>query len=391
MNLVDILLIALVLLSLIRGLRLGAAVQVLSFGGFWAGLVLGALIAPWAAGLVSSNFAKAIVSLVVVFGAASIVGAVGRHLGIGVWRAIHRVHLGPADAGVGAVVAAAATLLAAWIVASMLLSSPFPKVVRQLQGSAILRGLDGVLPPAPSVFGRIQRLLDTHGFPQVFAQLSPKPVGPVPLPSDPTLRQVVAVAGRSTVKIVSQGCGELLEGSGFVVAPGVVVTNAHVIAGTQLTKVFDDNGTHPATAVYFDPGFDLAVLRTGGAPLAGPPLRLDPTDVSRGAQGGVLGYPGGGDFTAVKAAVAQLFQAVGRNIYGTGLTTRSVYELDATVLPGNSGGPMVATNGEVIGVVFSRSASDPTIGYALASPQVLAKVTTAERSSAPVGTGACAD
>ena len=157
-----------------------------------------------------------------------------------------------------------------------------------------------------------------------------------------------------------------------MVAPGEVVTNAHVIAGIPRPQVEDGAGFHPTTVVYFNPSFDLAVLRVSG--LSEPPLTLDPTDVGRGTQAAVLGYPGGGSFTADPAGVMAEFEAEGRDIYGQGLTLRSVYEIQALVRPGNSGGPLVEPNGEVIGVVFSRSTTNADVGYALASPGVLSRV-----------------
>lgn len=387
-------LILLLALSIFRGVRLGAAVQVLSFGGFWVGLLAGALLAPPLARLVSSPTSKAVVSLVVVFGAALIVGAVGRQLGVGAWRLIRQAHLGPADSGVGAVVAAAATLFAVWILAAMLQTSSFPALARQINGSTIIRRMDNALPAPPDMFSRIQQLLDTHGFPQVFAGLAPADAGPVQEASTPQEQAAINAAGESTVKIVSQGCGEILEGSGFIVAPGLVVTNAHVIAGTTSIQVQQDGPDSsglatPATPIYFDPDFDLAVLRTGD--LSGPPLRIDSSYVPRGTDATVLGYPGGGPFTPQPAGVRQLFDATGRNIYGAGLTEREVYELQAIVRPGNSGGPLVAPDGTVIGVVFSTSATDPDIGYALASPGVASRVAAAERSNTPTGTGSCAE
>jgi len=395
-NWIDLLLIVLVGVSLVRGLRLGAAVQVMSFGGFWLGLVLGALLAPPIARLAHTAAAKAILSLVVVFGVASLLGTVGRQVGVRIWRLFRQIHLGPADSGIGAVVAGVATLLAAWIVASMLSSAPVPRLSAQINGSAILRGLDGVLPSAPTVFSRIQQLLNAHGFPQVFAQLSPQSAGPVALPSQPTLR-AAALAGRhSTFKIEAEGCGELLEGSGFLVAPDVVLTNAHVIAGTGRITVIDGDGNdgtparYPATPIFFDPNLDIALLRTSSPPPE-PVLSLDGSNVNRGAQGAVLGYPGGNPFDVEAAAVQAQFQAVGRDIYGGGLTQRSVYQIQSLVRAGNSGGPLIEADGAVVGVVFSRSASDPNVGYALASPPVLAKVRANEASTTPVGTGDCTD
>jgi S1-C subfamily serine protease len=263
-------------------------------------------------------------------------------------------------------------------------------VSRAITGSAILRRIDSVLPPAPTVFSRIEQLLNTRGLPQVFAGLTPPSLGPVTPAGPPVVRAAIAHAGTSTVKIVSRGCGEILEGSGFVVGPDTIVTNAHVIAGTTSIEVEDTKGVQPATPIWFDPNFDLAVLRTPG-PLAGHVLTIDPGNVPRGTQAVVLGFPEGGNFDAEPAGVRQQFQAQGRNIYGTGLTVRSVYEVQALVRPGNSGGPLVLSDGTVIGVVFSTSANQADIGYALASPEVLKEVRSAERADTPTGTGSCAD
>jgi S1-C subfamily serine protease len=389
MNVLDVVLILLVLASAIHGLRLGAAIQVFSFGGFWLGLFLGALLAPQAARLVGAPVWKASLSIVIVFGAAAALGVLGRQLGVQSWRVIHRARLTVADSGLGALVAVAATLLACWLAASILVNAPARFLSSQIEGSTIIQGLDKVLPPAPSVFSRIQGLINTQGFPQVFAQLAPTPAGPVTLPGAPQLQAAVNLAGASTVQIVGEGCGDIQEGSGFVVARGLVVTNAHVVAGVSQPTVRDNAGSHAAVPILFDPSFDLAVLRVDG--LQDPPLRLASNDVGRGTQAAVLGYPEGGPFQAVGAGILQLFDAEGRDIYGQGLTIRSVYELQATVRPGNSGGPLVEPDGEVVGVVFSRSASDPDIGYALASPGVLARVDQAESSPRPTGSGTCVE
>ncbi|MCU1491517.1 MAG: Colicin production protein, partial [Acidimicrobiaceae bacterium] len=131
-----------------------------------------------------------------------------------------------------------------------------------------------------------------------------------------------------------------------------------------------------------------AVLET--APLGIPALQVDPNDVERGVPAGVLGYPGGGPFVAREAGVTARFDAQGRDIYNNELTQRIVYQLQAVVRPGNSGGPLVSTAGEVIGVVFSRSASNPDVGYALASPGVLDRVHLAEANLRPTSTQGCA-
>jgi S1-C subfamily serine protease len=188
------------------------------------------------------------------------------------------------------------------------------------------------------------------------------------------------------VKIIGTACGEILEGSGFAVAPGRVVTNAHVIAGEQEQSVQDRAGSHRAFAVSFDPKLDIAVLRVSG--LQAPPLQMTSGVVARGTDGAVLGYPEGGPLDVEPAVVLREMNAVGRDIYGSGLTARDVYELRSNVRPGNSGGPLVNTHAVVVGVVFARSSRNPGVGYAITSAEASSRVRQA--GSAPVSTGPCA-
>jgi S1-C subfamily serine protease len=167
----------------------------------------------------------------------------------------------------------------------------------------------------------------------------------------------------------------------------LVVTNAHVVAGVDHPMVVDDHGPHQTTVLLFDPSYDLAVMRVVG--LDEPSLTLDPDQVSRGVEAAVLGYPEGGPFTVDPAGIMAVFEAEGRDIYGRVLTVRNVYEIQATVRPGNSGGPLVQPDGQVIGVVFSRSTTSGDIGYALTSPGVLSRVVRAVSESKAAGTGAC--
>lgn len=387
---VDLVMLVLILLALVRGLRLGATVQVLTFGGFWVGLLGGALLAPHVAALVSPGAFRTVVSIFVVFGMGGLVSGIGRTLGTRAWRVLRRVRLGSADSSLGAAVAGAATLFACWIAAGILVSAPFALLSAGIEQSQILRAMDSVLPPAPSVFSRIERLVSTTGLPPVFAQLAPQSSGPVAMPSSAVVRAAYLAAQASMVKVEGVGCNQIQEGSGFVVAPGLVVTNAHVVAGLPAPEVIDRYGiSHHATPIYFDPDFDLAVLKV--PTLHEPVLHLDTTYVQRGMQGAVLGYPEGGPLTVDGAGVQTEFEATGRDIYGQGLTVRSVYQIQALVRPGNSGGPLVEPDGLVIGVVFSKSESEPNIGYALASPGVAQRVAQAEANPSPSGTGHCAD
>jgi S1-C subfamily serine protease len=387
MNAVDIIVIVIVAIAAVQGLRLGAIIQVLSFGGFWIGLYVGALLASTTVQWAHSTTARSVVALVTMLGVAALFGVIGRIIGNLAFRTVHRGVIGSIDSGLGVIVAVVASLLFAWLLANTLVNSQSLRVNSAIDQSRIIRSLDNVLPAPPSVFSRMQNFLTAEGFPPVFAQLAPASAGPVALPDDAAVQAAVDRAGASTVKIVGDGCGHIQEGSGFVVSPGVVVTNAHVVAGIAHPMVEADGVTRATTVIGFDPSFDLAVMRVPG--LNEPTLQLDSAQVDRGVQAAVLGFPGGGPFTAGAAGVMAEFEAQGRDIYGQGLTVRNVYEIQAIVRPGNSGGPLVLPTGEVIGVVFSRSTTNGEIGYALTSPGVLTRVLQAEAASKTVATGAC--
>ena len=294
MNLVDLVVVVVVLLAAIQGLRLGAIVQVLSFGGFLVGLYLGALLASETVRWVHSQPARTAVALLTMLGIAAFCGLAGRVVGSLAFRRIHRGILGPVDSALGVVVAIAASLLVAWLLASTLVNSSSLSLNTAIDQSTILKSLDNVLPAPPSVFSRVQSFLSAEGFPPVFAQLAPASAGPVSLPGDAQLQEAVAHAGASTVKVIGDGCGQIQEGSGFVVGAGLVVTNAHVIAGIPHPVVEVGNNLFQTTVLSFDPSFDLAVMRVRG--VNEPPLALDPDKSTRGVQAAVLGYPGGGPF-----------------------------------------------------------------------------------------------
>ncbi len=389
MTLVDLAIVSLLALAVVHGITQGAAVQVLSFGGFWGGLWLGALIGPELSGLTEGPFTRAFLSLFVLFGLAVLGAAGGRVLGSHAWGALQRLKLGIADALLGAIVAIVATLVAVWLFAILLTAGPTRQVAAAMHESAIVRALVDRLPPAPTVFSRLQNFIDTSPFPRVFEGLEPTPTEPVDLPDDPTVQAAVESAGAATVRVVGLGCGGIQSGSGFVVAPNLVMTNAHVVAGIDRPTVEDRAGRHQATPVLFDPDLDVAVLRVQG--LAAGPLPLVPGETERGSGGAVLGYPGGGPFTAGAGAVLRRFEAVGRDIYGSNLTRRDVYQIQGTVRQGNSGGPFVQADGQVIGVIFAASTSDPDVGYALTAPAVAPRAQEAQGRRDPVSTGRCAN
>jgi S1-C subfamily serine protease len=387
---VDLLLIGLMLVAAVHGLRLGALVQLLTFGGFWLGMLLGTVVWVHLLTFIKNTDVRALLTVLLVLITAGGLGYAGRVIGTWSNVSLRRHHLGHIDSVLGVLVAVVAVLLSSWLVASVITSpnSRYTWLSSAVARSDILHSIDRVLPQVPSVFTDLQNFLNDQGFPQVFSSLTPPSTGSVSTPTSAQTQSLADPAVFSTVKILGAACGNEQEGSGFVVGPGLVATNAHVVAGEATTEVLLGGTPYRATAVFFDPDFDLAVLRTN-APL-GPVLTIDPNVVARGTQAAVLGYPEDGPLSIGSAGVTAEVTALGRDIYNQGAVSRGVYALDADVRPGNSGGPLMGPGGEVIGVVFSRSTVYPNVGYALTSPGVLSRVQTAETRRAAVSTGKCA-
>jgi S1-C subfamily serine protease len=390
-DLVDIIIIGLMLLAAVHGLRLGALVQILTFGGFLLGFLLGTLV--WTALLHTGHddLTRSVLIVSLILATAFGFGLVGRVLGTYSNVSLRRHHLGHVDAALGVGVAVVAVLFTVWLVAAVVSSpnSRFTSLDAAVNRSDILHSIDDILPQAPSIFGDLQTFLNDQGFPQVFSTLTPPSAPDVSTPTNAETRSLADPAVFSTVKILGMACSNEQEGSGFVVGKGLVATNAHVVAGEGAgnTQVLVGNNAYSATPVFFDPEFDLAVLRTS-APL-GPALTISPNVVTAGTQAAILGYPEDGGLSIGPAGVAEEIEAIGKDIYNSNSVTRGVYALHASVLPGNSGGPLIGPGGQVIGVVFSRSTIYPNVGYALTSPGVLSRVQEAETRHAAVGTGPC--
>jgi S1-C subfamily serine protease len=386
-DLLDVALIVLAGLALYSGYRRGAVLQVLTFGGMLIGLLIGALVAPQVAALFTDPTAQSVVALVTFLAFAALGDVGGWMIGARLRLVTRRSRLATVDAAGGSVVAIIALLLATWFVALNLVGGPWPPLSREIRGSAIVRALDGTLPEPPSVLGKVRQFLDSVGFPEVFAGLPPAPGGSVKPPTNAQAKRAFKTASGSTMKVVGEACGRIQEGSSFVVAPGYLVTNAHVVAGVRSPQVQTENGQSvPATVVLFDPKLDVAVLHAAHTPQ---PLRIDGQEVGSDALGAVVGYPGGGDLRGVKAANRRVLHAVGRDIYGNGNVVRDIYELQAIVRPGNSGGPFVLVNGQVAGLVFAASTTDPDVGYAITSTEIQPDVRQGVGVTGAVSTGGC--
>ena len=385
MNVVTVIMVIALLIGVVRGYRLGLGWVVLPSAGFVVGFLLGVRLAPLAMRQVEQPAAKFALAVVVTIILISLGVALGRFLARRFDTASDRLNLGWVNRTLGAGLQAAIVLVVAWLLASGVSTVDAFGLGRQVQTSPVIRALNEALPTPPDIVSRLRGIISPNSFPKVF--LAGEPRSAVITPGKTVDPALIASASGSVVQVIGVGCGGIVEGSGFVVAPGVVVTNAHVVAGVGELTVTDGAGRYAATAVHFDPDQDLAVLT---APtLQAPALPTDSTDLAPGATGAVLGYPGGGPLRESDAVVLERMTAVGQNIYGEGTVNRTIYALAADIEPGSSGGPLLTTEGTVAGVVFAKSITQDDVGYALVWGEIAADVSAASQRSEAVPTGAC--
>lgn len=393
MNWVDVLVLVLALLAGISGARQGMVAAAASFIGVLAGAVIGVRIAPsLIAGYESPEVRVALgVSIVIVL------VALGETLGVLLGRAVQRRIDGESvrqvDTFLGAVVQGMAALVVAWLVALPLTkSSAYTGLTGAVRDSSVLRIVDTMMPNVlRQLPTELTRLLDVSGFPDVLAPFSPTPITDVG-PADPVLLNspVVRQARASVLKVRgrARSCSRALEGSAFVIAPQRVITNAHVVAGTDRVQVETSDGTLDATVVLYDPETDVAILKVPG--LRAPVLQLAPKSAVSGTSGLVLGYPLDGPYTASAARVRDRIHLRGPDIYNATTVVRNVYTVRAVVRSGNSGGPLLDGSGQVLGLVFGAAVDNDETGFVLADDEISDDVATAPSRNVEVSTGTCA-
>ncbi len=396
-DLLDLILVILVAAFAVSGYRQGFIIGVLSFAGFIVGAVLGTLFAPGLARAVSSDQAQqALIAVVVVFVAAMVGQLLASAAGAALrsrltWRPVTYL-----DAAGGALVSVVSVLLIAWLIGSAVVNAGFPAITGQVRNSAVLRGVDAVMPPAAqTMFGDFRRLLASGPYPQVFGGLGAEAPLTVGAPQSKYLNYpAIRRDRRSIVKVMGTAlsCQRRIEGSGFVISPDHVLTNAHVVAGVDRgPNVFTAGSGREfrATVVYFDPRGDIAILDVPG--LTAPPLQFAPGLAGTGTNAVVAGYPLNHSFTTVPARVGGVQRATAPDIYQAGEVTRQIYAVRALIQPGNSGGPLIDPhNGAVYGVVFAAAVGMKDVGYALTSAEVAGDVDAGKNATGPVSTQVCA-
>lgn len=390
MNALDWVLVVIVLLYALSGYWQGF----ISGAFATAGLLLGGLLGIWVAPQVLGGAAPAIWvslgALFVVLVCASVGQAVLQYAG---GRLRDQVTWQPArslDAIGGAALSAVAVLLVSWALGVAISGSKIPTVSPLVRSSAVLAQVDEVVPqPVHQGLQAFNDVVGSSFFPRYLEPFAPERIVEVGPPPGRIGRQPgVRAAEQSVLKIRGQNsCGRGVEGTGFLYSPNRVMTNAHVVAGVDRPTVLVGDEQVDATVVHYDPDIDVAVLAVGD--VGRPFLRFDrnagPTD-----PGAVLGYPNDGPYNVQAARIRGEQRLRSPDIYGGGVVVREVYALRGLVRPGNSGGPLVDRDGEVVGVIFAASVSDPDTGYALTADQVAEAAANGLGTDAPVSTQGCA-
>ncbi|HET6997639.1 MAG TPA: MarP family serine protease [Solirubrobacterales bacterium] len=360
------------------GYRQGLIVGAMTLLGFAAGAFLGSRIGPLVLAKGSeSPYAPLCAALGALLAGAMVAVAV-ESVALGVRaKVIRRPVLHLADGAGGAALIASVALGLAWVFGAVALHAPGTARLRaDVQDSVILRSLNEVLPPSGPVLNALDRV---DPAPSITGPAAPVARPGEAIATDPD----VLDAGDSVVRVLGTACGLGVEGSGWTVQPGLVVTNAHVIAGSEDTTVTTQGGVElDATPVYYGPEDDMALLRIG----ANLPILPISEQRETGADAAVLGYPENGPYAVTPARLGETRATISEDSYGNGPVDRTIVALRGSVRSGNSGGPLVDSQGRVVGTVFAATTSGPPGGFAIPAEDVRDALA---QTSAAVSTGTC--
>ena len=388
LTVLDLVLILALLSYLVYGLRNGFLVTVGGIAGFAAGAVAAFFAVPLVSGFVEDSGWR----LTAIVAAAVALVVLGHGLGTMIGRQVRgAVRIRPLRA-IDRLVGGAVNLVVSALVMSMLAFSVsslgVPFVSQQLAESRVIRFIDGLTPdPVKATMAQLRSTVIGNGIPTLIEGLDQGQAVPVPNASTDT--PALNRAAESVLRIAGTAyqCGQNQTGTGFVVSEDRVVTNAHVVAGVSQPVVeMRDGGAMPGRVVYFDTRHDLAVLAVDNLPAQ--PLALS-ADLPNGSPAAFAGYPHGGPFQSRPATVQDITTVLVPDIYGSNPSPEEIYRLAGNVQPGNSGGPLLTTDGEVAGVIFAKATSDAEMGFAITMDDLNPVAAQAPSLSAPVSAGQC--
>jgi S1-C subfamily serine protease len=381
MTSLDWIIVALTLVAAFAGWAQGFVVGAATLAGFAGGLFLGGRVGSLVIASGSQSPYAPLFALVGALLGGLILASLMETLGLGIKRRLRIPGVGFLDGLGGAALSGAVALGLAWLAGAVALQTPGAVAFRdEIQRSSILKRLNAALPPSGPVLNALGRF---DPFPRIDGPSAGVPPPRAAIARDPQVK----AAADGVVKIQGTACGLGVEGSGWIARPGVVVTNAHVVAGQDDTTVQlgGKGDRHDAKAIAFDPKNDVAVLRVDG--LGGRPLEIS-THVRAGAQAAILGFPENGPYDVRAGRVGATRTVLTQDAYGRGPVRRSLTTLRGLVRHGNSGGPMVDSRGRVVTTVFAATqGGGPEGGFGV--PNAIVRSILA-RASGPVDTGPCA-
>jgi len=393
LNQVDVVLIALVALSALTGYRQGFLAGIAGFIGFLGGAALAMTFVPGLLNSFSVGPYKPVITILLVLVIAGLAQGLFSSLGARARASMGSGSMQAADSLGGSVLSGISVLLVAWFLAVAIVAGPPSALTLKVRDSYLLTELDSVMPAqGRTLFSALRNTFDENFFPQVFAGIATPELVPVAPPDGTLERSAVAQGARDSVIEVfgdAPRCKVTLTGSGFAFGKDTVMTNAHVVAGTDrvTVRLGGTDRERGATVVLFDPRTDVAVLKVDN--LDADVLEFASKPASRGDDAIVIGFPGGGAFTAGAARIRDIQDARGADIYDKTSVVREIYSLRAQVRPGNSGGPLLDQRGRVLGMIFAASIDDPASGYALTASAIAKDAVNGSRATAPVSTGRC--
>ena len=380
MTSLDWIIVAFTVLMAIWGYRQGLIAGGLSLVGFAAGAFIGSRLGPL---LLEDGSHSPYAPLSALLGAVLIGGLFASGFELLGFHLRRRLgdRIGLLDGVGGSALVACLGLFVVWIGGAVALQTPGARELREpIQRSAILKELNGVLPPSGPI---LQALARFDPFPSIRG-----PSANVPAPDPKVARDPdVAAARRSVVRVLGTACGLGVQGSGWVAGRGIVVTNAHVVAGQDDTtvQVGGEGAGLDAETIWFDPRNDLSILRVPG--LSGLPALAMNVNADSGTAAAVLGFPQNGPYTVAPARLGGTATVVTQDAYGRGPVERSITSLRGVIRPGNSGGPAVDRSGRVLATIFAAATSRRRTGYGV--PDSLVRDALRE-ARGTVDTGPCA-
>lgn len=388
MNIVDVLVFLFLLTAAARGKQMGFVRQLAATVGFVAGIFLGIKLGAVGAGTVSDTTAKLLISSVILFATSFGLMSIVEYFGAGLKGRLKLQNLpNKIDSGFGVVLSLSTALFALWFITAFIALMPSSGLQRTVRDSWTYNLFDRNLPPASQLLSGINHYFKLGDTPRAFSGREPSPDSSLVAPPVEQYTDVFASIHTSVVRVQGLGCGGIVNGTGFLLSKTRVMTNAHVVAGIAHPTVHDDEGSHAATVVLFDPGRDIAVLAV--ETLAGTPVTIATGTPAEHSTVLISGFPGGGELTDTTGVISQHATALGRDIYDQNKSLRSVYVLQATVIPGNSGGPLMNEQGKLIGMVFGTSTTYNNVGYALALDEIQSSIDKAATLKTAISSGSC--